>query len=233
MKTKPLFFTVMPAIFLMLALALPVQIALIYQINIFDLTGIFSKLTPLNICLMGMFAWVSFATFKYDKSLFVLLPFVNLAVFVNNYVVGSFGEDFSIFETTVGSTAFLALSVSFYSKSIYRVFNEQNYRWWLSVPRKKLSVPLTIHTSANTIKTKSFDVSETGIFAITDNEFGLFKTAKNQEIELSIHLNDKILQCKGKIVRKSLQKGAYPEGVGIQFSQVDGQLPIWLESQAA
>ena len=233
MKTKPMFFTLMPAVFLVLAIAMPLQISLIYKISPLDFVGIFSKLTPLNILLMATFGWVAYATHSFDKRLFVLLPLLNLAVFANNYFVGAFGQDFSILETSLSSTAFLALSMSFYSKSIYRVFNEKNFRWWQSVPRKKLAVPLTIYTNANTIKTKSFDVSETGIFAVSDSDLDLFKASKEQELELCIHLNDQVLQCKGKIVRKAMSKGTYPEGVGIQFSKVDGDLPGWLQSQAA
>ena len=233
MKTKPMFFNIMPAVFLMLALAMPIQIALIYRINILDFVGIFSKLTPLNIMLMMTFGWVAYATHSFDKKLFLLLPILNLIVFANNYFVGAFGQDFSILETTISSTAFLVLSMTFYSKSIYRVFNEKNFRWWQSVPRKKLAVPLTIYTNSNTIKTKSFDVSETGIFAVSDSDLDLFKASKDQELELCIHLSDQVLQCKGRIVRKALSRGTYPEGVGIQFSKVDGDLPGWLQSQAA
>lgn len=233
MKTKPMFFTVMPLVFAALAIALPMQIAIIYNLSPFDFEAIFSKLTPVNLLLMVLFGWVAWGTKNYNRNIFIALPFINLMVFVNNYIVGSFGSDFSIFQTTLASSAFLALSLSFYGQGIYKVINNASERWWMTRPRRKLSVPLTIYTCNETIRTKSFDVSESGLFAVNDNNLELFQTSKDQEIDLNIHVEDQIFKCRGKIVRKALPKGKYPEGVGIHFSNVDQQLNSWLQEQHA
>ena len=233
MKTKPMFFNVMPFVFIVLAIALPLQIAMIYRLSPFDFEAIFSKLTPINLLLMLLFGWVAYATKTFDRNIFIALPFINLVVFVNNYIVGSFGSDFSIFETTLASSAFLALSLSFYGRKVYNVINDSSSRWWLTKPRLQVSYPLTIYTTNETIKTKSFDMSESGLFAIGDNNLELFQTSKDQEIDLSIHLDDQVFKFRGKIVRKALSKGKYPEGVGIHFSEVDKQFNSWFQQQAA
>lgn len=233
MKSKPLFFTVMPWVFGILALSLPLQIALMYRLGPLDFEAVFSKLTPLNLVLMAMFAYSAWAIRNFDRNIFLALPFINLAVFVNNYIVGHFGEDFNILETTLASSAFLALSLSFYKSSVYKAINEKSARWWLTKPRRNLSLPLTIHTQKDTIRTKSFDLSETGIFAVNDQNLELFQTPQDQEVDLSIHADEKIFRCRGKIVRKALPKGKYPEGVGIHFSQIDANLDEWLQAQAA
>lgn len=231
MKTKPLFFTIMPLVFAALALALPLQIAFVYNLSVFDFEAIFSKLTPLNLMLMALFGWVSYATYHYNKNLFIALPFINFAVFLNNYFVGSYGADFSIFETTIASSAFLGLSLSFYGKSVYQIINDTKARWWLTKPRREVALSVTIYTPSETIKTKTFDVSESGMFAINDTNLELFQTPKDQEVDLNIHANNQVFKCKGKIVRKALRKGKYPEGVGIHFSEIDQDLNLWLENE--
>lgn len=232
MNSKPMFFTVMPFVFIALAVAMPLQISVIYDLSPFDFEAIFSKLTPINIMLMFLFAWVAYATKALDRNVFIALPFINLAVFVNNYIVGSFGNDFNIFETTIASSAFMAVSLTFYNQKIYKVLNDRSFRWWQTNPRREMRLPITIHTANDTIRTTTFDISKSGIFALSDNNLELFQTSKDLEIDLNIHVDDRVLKCRGKIVRKTLPKGKYPEGVGIHFSQVDNQWENWLQQQA-
>jgi hypothetical protein len=228
MKNKPMFFSVMPLVLTVLAFSMPAQIAIIYDISIFEFEAIMSKLTPLNYLLMGMFLWLSIATYKIDKNLFILLPFINLFVFLNNYVVGSFGEDFSIVQTTLASSLFLALTLSYYLKDNYKIINDIKTRWWLTSPRNKLKIPLTIISSKDKIKTQSFDVSKSGLFAINDPDFELFQIPKDNIVDITIHTEDNTLKMKGKLVRKALSKGHYPEGVGIQFLEEDPDYQNWL-----
>ena len=156
MNKKPLFFSLMPWILAMITLSMPLQISFIYGISPFDIKAIFSKLTPLNYVLMGLFTWLSYATYKIDKNLFILLPFINLFVFLNNYVVGSFGEDFNIIQTTLASCFFLGMTLMYYLRDNYKIISDLKNRWWLTKPRKQIDVPLTIVGSNELIKTKSY-----------------------------------------------------------------------------
>lgn len=225
-----MFFTLMPWVLLLITLSMPLQIAFVYDISIFEPQAIFSKLTPLNYLLMGLFTWLGYATYKIDKNLFILLPFINLFVFLNNYVVGSFGEDFNVMQTTLASCFFLALTLMYYVKDHYKVISDLKNRWWLTKPRKKVSLPLTIVGSNELIKTNSFDISETGLFALNDPDFELFQLPKNKVVDITIHCGGKNLKMRGKLVRKALSKGHYPEGVGIQFDEIDPQYKNWIEA---
>lgn len=233
MKNKPLFFTLMPWMLALITLSMPLQIAFIYDISLFEIDAIFSKLTPLNYLLMGLFTWLSYATYKIDKNLFILLPFINLFVFLNNYVVGSFGEDFNIMQTTLASCFFLGITLMYYLRDNYKIISDLKNRWWLTKPRQKIGVPLTIVGSNEMIKTKSFDLSETGLFALNDPDFELFQLPKNKVVDITIHCGAQNLKMRGKLVRKALSKGHYPEGVGIQFDEVDPQYKNWMDAKAA
>lgn len=233
MKSKPLFFTLMPWMLVFIALSMPLQIAFIYDISLLEFGAIFSKLTPLNYLLMGLFTWLSYATYKIDKNLFILLPFINLFVFLNNYVVGSFSEDFNIIQTTLASCFFLGVTLMYYLRDNYKVISDLKNRWWLTKPRAKINVPLTIVGSNEMIKTKSFDLSESGLFAINDPDFELFQLPKNKVVDITIHCGAQNLKMRGKLVRKALSKGHYPEGVGIQFDEIDPQYKNWMQTRAA
>ena len=230
MKSKPIFFSLMPLVLISLAASMPLQVALIYDISIFEVSAIMSKLTPLNYVLMGLFMWLAFATYKIDKNLFILLPFINLFVFLNNYVVGSFGKDFNLVQTTLASTLFLVMTLTYYHKDNYKIINELKNRWWLTSPRQKLNLPLTITSAKEKIKTSSFDLSKSGLFALNDPDFELFQLPKDKVVEITIHTDDQTLKMKGKLVRKALSKGHYPEGVGIQFMEDDPAYQKWLST---
>lgn len=231
MKSKPMFFSLMPLVLMAIALSMPLQVAMIYDISVFEVSAIFSKLTPLNYVLMGLFLWLSIATYKIDKNLFILLPFINLFVFLNNYVVGSFGEDFNIIQTTLASCIFLGLTLSYYFKENYQIISDLKNRWWLTKPRKKMKLPITIISSNDLIKTQSFDLSESGLFAINDPDFELFQLPKNKIVDITIHIEEKSLKMRGKLVRKALSRGNYPEGVGIQFIDEDETFKDWIGDQ--
>jgi hypothetical protein len=231
MKSKPIFFSLMPLVLLSLAISMPLQVALIYDISIFEINAIMSKLTPLNYVLMGMFFWLAFATYKIDKNLFILLPFINLFVFLNNYVVGSFGEDFNLIQTTLASTLFLVMTMTYYLKDNYKIINDLKNRWWLTSPRQKVRLPLTITSAKEKIKTSSFDISKSGLFALNDPDFELFQLPKDKIVDITIHTDNQTLKMKGRLVRKALSKGHYPEGVGIQFMEEDPSYQKWLTTQ--
>src|SRR5690554_176803 len=139
MRAKPIFFIIMPYVFVAMALAMPLQISLVYGIWPWELSAVLTKLTPLNMALMAMFVWAAWAVKNFDQKLFIALPFINLAVFANNYIVGAYGEDFHLWQTALASAAFLTLSLSFYGKNVYQLISNRSSRWWLTAPRKRLN----------------------------------------------------------------------------------------------
>lgn len=233
MTKKPLFFTLVPLIFAALALSFPLQIMVGYDLSLSQPWAIVSKLTPLNIALMTSFAHIAYMTFAIKSSIFHFLPIVGLLVMMNNYFVATLSEIYTPTQTTLASLIFVGLISSFYKKEIYRCFHQKNFRWWQTTPRKKISIPLTLYSSDNVIKTRTFDISQTGLFAKNDSEEKILQMLKGEELSVIIHLEDSDLHCRAKVVRKTLGAGRYPSGIGINFSHINTQHRGLLQKCAA
>lgn len=219
MPTKPKFINIMSFIFIALALSFPVQIMFMFKLPPWHIGILASKLTPLNYLLMGLFLYTAYLTYKTNKLVFIILPIVNFFVFLNNFIVAEYGQVFTHTQTVVASTAFLLLTLSFYQKDIYQVYSDLKFRWWLTSPRFKRQIPITIHYQGEKFQTSTFDISKTGMFIKTDDLYRIFKIENNKEIELSFKINNRTMKLTATVVRKSIAKGQYPAGIGVHFSQ--------------
>lgn len=220
MHNKPKFVLVVANIFIALAISFPVQIMLVYKHGPLDIIPIFTKLTPLNYILMGLFCFTAYLTYTMNKLIFILLPFLNFFVFMNNFIVAEYGQDFTHAQTIVASTAFLMLTLSFYQKDIYNVYNDMKFRWWLTSPRFKKQIPIRVTVDGETYFSKTFDISKTGMFIETDDLYRIFKIENGKEITVRI-MKERPIDLVAKVVRKSIAKGHYPAGIGIHFDYIE------------
>lgn len=217
MPIKPKFITFMGLIFCALALSFPIQIMVLFKFAPWEFISIFSKLTPLNYVLMAFFSYTAYLTFTTNKLVFLVLPFLNFFVFLNNFVVAEYGQVYTHAQTVVASTAFLLLTLSFYQKDIYLVYNDLKFRWWLTSPRFKQKIPVVIEYKGEKYNCQSYDISKTGMFIKADDLFQVFKINNSEEIIIHFKINNKNISLNAKIVRKSISKGQYPAGVGVHF----------------
>lgn len=219
MPTKPKFISFMSLLFATLAISFPVQIMFMFGYMPWDIVPILTKLTPLNYILIASFSYTAYLTYNTNKLVFITLPFLNFFVFLNNFVVAEYGQIYTHAQTLVASTAFLLLTLSFYQKDIYNIYNDLKFRWWLTSPRFQKIIPITILHSGEEYNCTTFDISKTGMFIKTDDLYRVFKIQNNKDIELLFKIGKKAIKLKAQIVRKSISKGQYPAGVGVHFSE--------------
>lgn len=216
MKTKPMYFDIMAAVFAMMAMSFPLQILSIYRVP--DFTMVFSKLTYLNWVLIGLFVTISALSFKVKKGVLYLLPLTSGIVFLNNWLVASYGQDFSLGQTITASLAFLGISASFYLPKYHRFLNDPKNRWWVPKPRYQKSIPVQIIFDQNQICSLSYDLSESGIFVQEDDLLCISKLAIGQIIQMQIELPQGRINCQAEVVRKTHNaQSNYPSGVGLKF----------------
>lgn len=237
MPTKPKFILLMSALFLALAISFPVQIMFMFGYMPWDIIPIVTKLTPLNYLLIAVFSYTAYLTYKTNKLVFVMLPFLNFFVFINNFIVAEYGQIYTHAQTLVASTAFLLLTLSFYQKDIYNVYNDLKYRWWLTSPRFQKKIPIIINYLDETYNCTTFDISKTGMFIKTDDLYRVFKIENNKNIDLVFKIGKQDIKLTAKVVRKSIAKGNYPAGVGVHFNErpdyKDADLDTGIFSQVA
>lgn len=196
---------------------MPLQIMLIYGYGLFDFIPIFTKLTGLNILLMITFLVAAYLTINMNKNIYLLIPIINVLVLGNNYFVARYSEVFGSIECVFASMIFIAISLTYYQHSIVDIFNDISARWWLSSPRQKLELPITIKINERSLTTKTYNLSETGLFMLNDELFEVFKIHKNTEVDMTIHFDSKDIQLAGIVARRSLSRGGYPDGIGIKL----------------
>lgn len=221
MKKIPLFVPLMALSLFLIALSFPIQIALIYDHSIFEITTIMSKLTPLNYIVMGLLLYTSYLTLKIKARVFIVLPILNLFVFLNNFVVSEYGQLYGHFQTFLVSTLFLLYTLTFYRKDIYRVYHDLKFRYWLTSPRFKRHLPVELHYKGNIIKTETFDISKTGLFIKTDPYKELLSINTHQDIDIVIIDKRKRIKLNAYIMRKCVAQGSYPEGIGVRINHTE------------
>jgi hypothetical protein len=164
----------------------------------------------LFLVLTGLF------TMKLNKHVFIVLPMLNIAICLNNYVVAEYGQVYSHLQTGLSSLFFLTISLGFYKKDIRKVIEDKSFRYWMTPKREMKQVPIEIECNGKKIQSLTYDISKTGLFVI-DKGFGdVFNIPYDALLTIRIHLKKPVL-IKASVARKTLAKGTYPQGIGLKF----------------
>jgi len=221
MNQKPLFIPLMAISLILIAISFPIQIAILFDYSFLDFAQIFSKLTPLNYVVIMLLVYTSYLTYKMKPSVFIALPILNLFVFLNNFIVAEYGQIYGHFQTFFVSSIFLAFSLSYYRKDIYRVYHDLKFRYWLTSPRFKKNLPVDIIFNNHTIHAETFDISKTGLFIKVDPNKELFDINTHQDIDIIIYDKKRKIKLSAYIMRKCMAQGKYPAGIGIKLNHSD------------
>lgn len=177
---------------------------------------VFSKLTPLNLISAAFLVLTGIFTLKMSKNLFYVLPILNIAICLNNYIVAEYGQIYTHLQTGLSSLFFLTISLGFYRKDIRRVIEDEKFRYWMTPKREMKEIPVEIECNGKKIKSLTYDISKTGVFII-DKGFGdVFNLPYDALLTVRLNLKKPIL-IKATIARKTLAKGTYPQGIGLKF----------------
>lgn len=206
--------TCMLTLFCVLALAMPVQVMMIYDHGPTELLAIWHKLTWLNqVVMIGLLA-NAVLLYQVSPYLTYTIPGLIMAMIVNNYIVGYYSTDFSPYATAFATIGFLALNLPMLDTRVLWVLKHPDRRWWRRSERKQLSVPLQIEGARlNPIRTESFDLSETGMFIAGPQGLGVGDWVN---VKLAFDSLSQV-RARARVVRKAEAKGIYPAGVGVEF----------------
>jgi hypothetical protein len=226
MRTKPIIFNILALFFLGIAISFPLQIAYLYENDLFhweDWKSIMIKMTPLNYAVVFISLTNSILNFKVSPLIKYTLPIGIFITAINNYFVGVWGHDFNLLQTSLATLGLTIVSYSFVFTSSYSLLKNPRSQWWKIPIRYKQSLPVWIESNNKTrVLTSTFDISKTGTFLSDMNQY-----TKNlmEELNIGEHINLYIstqkgdLKIQGIVVRKEFRtKGNYPTGMGVQFS---------------
>jgi hypothetical protein len=217
MSHRPRGLTFIAMAFIAVALAMPLQVVLIYGHDFAEWTAIFAKLTWLNWCVCS--GLLGCAALLWRASPYALwgLPTLFVLIALNNVAVIYYSTDYAAWLVVVATLGFAALNFPLMDPKVMMILHHPERRWWLSANRVRMSLPVAIEgTRLAAIKGETFNVSETGIFVPHVNVVGV-----GDWITVRLTFGTfKQFRCQGRVVRRSDAKGEYPDGVGIEFVSV-------------
>lgn len=229
MKEKPLFFTLIALFFFGVALCLPLQIAFLYDHDLFtlsDWSSLWMKVTPLNLVVIAICLINAYLSLYASKALKFTLPIGIVIIAINNFFVSLWGNDYSFSQATSATVAFSLLSYSYIFTSAYDALKNPKLQWWKIPKRYKQNLPVRIEAmNHKKVLTSTFDISKTGTFlsSMTPYTKNLMNDLHiGEHINLYISTEKGDIQVQGRVVRKEFKaRGDYPQGMGIEFSHLD------------
>jgi len=178
-------------------------------------------MTIFNILVIGVSLYNFYYCFTASENVKWSFPLAIGVISFNNSIVLVYGNDFESYTVILSTLLFMVLSAYFLLTHDTDVINHPDSQWWRIPRRFSLKERVTLHALGKEIDMgETFDISTSGAFIpyhLTD-EYNLFKG--EEIIDFSIG-EDSPVHCRAKIVRKSCATGTYPDGIGIQFIDMD------------
>ncbi len=197
-----------------LALAMPLQIMLLYGHGLSEWTSIWSKLTWINnIIVLGLLV-NAILLWQVSPLLKFTVPILLMLVGVNNYIVGFYATDFSMLTTSLGTFGFLLLHIPILDKRVRWILVNPERRWWRRADRYRVSIPLVVEgVRLHSVRAETFDVSESGLFIL-----GHEMLSVGDWVSLKMTFDSlSQVRARARVVRRTEAAGIYPSGVGVEF----------------
>lgn len=223
MRKRPISLNVLIMVLVGVALSFPIQAAVLYGHGITELSSIFHKITILNLFVM-ILCIVNVPFLLQGSRMMVPALLMALAVVsYNNYVVGSFGLNFSMNTTALASLCFFLLNGFFLDPKVIKVLRDPKKRWWLQSPRKEVSIPLSMNViRGESYNLKSYNISETGVFIPLDEELlDNERVIEGDIVDIQFALGPlRQVKCQAKVIRSCQKMEKFPSGVGVHFTDM-------------
>ena len=182
-----------------------------------------SPMEPITLLLIAAAMFHADATLSASRLLYLSMPLLTFGlVFLTEPTLA----------TLLGQILLIVQLPVLMKRSVRQSILNPKQRWWLT-PRRQVMHSCTVvrPTLGGELRSKLFDISETGAFITMDDA----AWAPNQAAPLShlavgnrcfvvIHLNQlQVVQCYAEIVRQSSPTGNYPGGFAVKFLNLDRQ----------
>lgn len=225
MSKRPLMLYLIPLFLLSIALSFPIQAALLYDHQLSELGAILSKITFVNWFTMIVICATAYSLYQGSAYCKLLIPLSIGTVILNNYFVGQWGQDFNMAESSMASVLFAFSFAPLMHKPTLTVLTDPKKRWWARAQRHMTQVPITINPFVGqTLNARTFDISDSGVFVSLSSDDLSNIPKVGDKLRLSITLGSmKKLKCDARVVRFAKPTGIYPQGLGLEFIQIDKQ----------
>ncbi|MDZ4660596.1 MAG: PilZ domain-containing protein [Pseudomonadota bacterium] len=224
MVKKPKLFNTITVLLLVLLVAFPVQVMFLYGHYPWEVMPILAKLSILNWLTMIGCGYTAYCSFAAAPQFKIALPLLTVLVAWNNTIVSYVGYDYNVATTLMATVIFASSNMVFFQTEIQLLMAAPHKRWWLNSPRIKVNVPVFISPQRSEgFSTDTFDISTGGTFIPLKSAMAT-QLSEGESLSLSFKLGAfRTLRCDARVVRHQKAKGAYPDGIGIKFENLNRQ----------
>lgn len=223
MIVRPFQFYVVALLMFGIALSFPLQVVFLYGHSWTEYGAIFAKITWLNWLVIGSFILAGYFYLSASRGLLVFGPIMLVLVGVNNYFVGQFSGDYSMFQANLGTFSVALLYSPLLMPSSQLILKDPKRRWWRRSKRYNRRVAATINPFVgDMIHAHTYDISKTGAFVCLESMDPENLPKVGDTIRLCFNVNSmRKIRCEAVVVRFSEAKGRYPQGMGVKIVDID------------
>ena len=208
---------------LLVAGSFALQAALLFQHSFSELGSILQKISILNFVCICMMLTTSYMLFNLSPYLKIMSPLTIACLAWNNYLVGSYGQDFSMAQAMLGTGLFAGLFVPLFRKDIRLILSDPHRRWWRRANRFNKNIDVILNPYVGkTLLAQTFDLSESGAFIPFENKSWNEIPKVGERIKISMHIDTiRKIKCEAVVARIVEPGGNYPKGIGIRFTEMN------------
>ena len=230
MKKRPKWFLGLSLFSFIVAVGIPIQVLVIHEHSFWEWGWITAKISPFNAMVM-ILGFVNFGLlYRASPYLKYSVPAFVLAVFWNNWIVGSYGIEYNIATTALGTCAFMGFFGPLLKPDYRKVIANPKLRWWLRPTRVKTDYRVVLHPHVGKdFVAQSYDISHSGLFIPLERcwvkgkpmalEEWPFEVGQKTSMTVNVSPTNSI-RCEAEIVRMAEASGGYPKGIGLRFTDM-------------
>ena len=170
MRVKPFYLHILPLILLGIIVSFPLQIHLLYQIPLSDMTRILSMLTPINFLCMFCLMISAMLIASLNRFIYIMAPTLIALVTVNNLIVAYYGQDFSIEQVIFSAALFTSIHLPLYKKEFRQLILTPELRWWLTPKRFEIKKEISVLAGSGEHNMNTVNVSQTGLLTVMEDD---------------------------------------------------------------
>lgn len=225
MTKKPLAFNFIPLILMGIAISFYFQVGILLDLPFTDFYKIHRHITLPNWITISLLTISAIAIYRGHRLAKFLMPVTVFMVCWNNYLVASYGNNFSTLETLFGSLCFPVLFVPLYTRKNQKLLSDKKHHWWQRAHRRQHVAHVSVNPfRSSSFNSKTYDVSKSGLFIQLDDVAWAQLPKLGERVNVSITLDTlRKVRCEAVIVRLDEAKGTYPRGMGLHFTEITSE----------
>jgi Tfp pilus assembly protein PilZ len=220
MKKRPFVIKALAYLYFVSPLFIILELMLVYKINPTRLSLTFFYINWHVVLMMVLTPIVGFGIWSVRKWGYYLLLGHSIFMILNNIVLAVARiTPVPIWAVIIFNLLLLGIIVTFVRKEVYAPYFNPRIRWWEQAARyyydKMRVIVKKLGTDTAVFEAKSFDVSETGVFVVTDKDVSI-----GDKFSMELVLADKsMLYSDGEVVwvNKPKKADTNPTGFGCKF----------------